>query len=121
MPELKLRILFNDTMLGPGKAELLEKIAATGSISAAGRQMGMSYKRAWGLVEEMNRAFALPLVASVRGGAGGGGAEVTEAGVQVMTLYQTIVDKTLQAAAQEIAALEAMLEAPRPFDVSARK
>ena len=61
MTALKLRILFDGAMIGPGKAALLDGIAATGSIAAAGRQMQMSYKRAWMLVEEMNAAFALPL------------------------------------------------------------
>ena len=71
---LRLRILFGDkVMLGPGKAELLGLIRETGSISAAGRGMKMSYKRAWMLVEEMNAAFREPVVESVRGGAGGGG------------------------------------------------
>ncbi len=74
-PRLRLRILFGeDAMLGPGKAELLERVRETGSIAAAGRAMRMSYKRAWMLVEEMNAAFSAPLVDSARGGAGGGGA-----------------------------------------------
>ena len=109
MTTLKLRILFDAAMLGPGKAELLAQIAATGSIAAAGRQMGMSYKRAWMLVEEMNRAFRAPLVASLRGGPGGGGAQLTEAGVEVLRLYHRVVEQALAAAAPEIAALEAML------------
>jgi molybdate transport system regulatory protein len=80
MTAIKLRILFDGAMIGPGKAQLLDHIRETGSIAAAGRQMGMSYKRAWMLAEEMNSAFAQPLVASVRGGPGGGGARLTEAG-----------------------------------------
>jgi len=75
MATLKLRILFNSAMIGPGKAELLARIRDTGSIAAAGRQMGMSYKRAWMLVEEMNTAFRQPVVTSSRGGANGGGAQ----------------------------------------------
>ena len=63
-PRLRLRVLLAPGLwLGPGKADLLEGIAETGSISAAGRQMGMSYKRAWGLVEGLNSMFAEPLVA----------------------------------------------------------
>ncbi|NBE06040.1 LysR family transcriptional regulator [Rhodobacter sp. CCP-1] len=96
-------------MLGPGKAELLARIRDTGSISAAGRQMGMSYKRAWMLVEEMNRAFRAPVVTSTRGGAGGGGAEVTEAGEAVLRLYRAVVERAAEAAAVELAELEAML------------
>ena len=86
---LRLRLLFGeDAMLGPGKADLLERIRDTGSISAAGRGMAMSYKRAWMLVEEMNAAFREPLVDSARGGPGGGGARLTSAGGQVLALYR---------------------------------
>ncbi|MEO5620759.1 MAG: hypothetical protein ABIQ85_07560 [Cypionkella sp.] len=109
MTTLKLRLLFDDAMLGPGKAALLGHIRETGSISAAGRRMSMSYKRAWSLVEEMNAAFRAPLVSSVRGGAGGGGAARTEAGLQVLEHYQQIVARAEAAVAEEIAALEAML------------
>ena len=73
-PEFFIRLFLDGSdMLGPGKAALLDGIERTGSISAAGREMGMSYKRAWSLVEEMNAAFATPLVDSSRGGPGGGG------------------------------------------------
>jgi molybdate transport system regulatory protein len=93
---LRLRLLFGDRLVfGPGKAELLDRIRATGSIAAAGRAMGMSYKRAWSLVEEMNAAFARPLVTSARGGAGGGGASLTEDGLAVLTAYQTMLARTL--------------------------
>jgi molybdate transport system regulatory protein len=109
MPELKLRILFDGAMVGPGKAQLLEHIRDTGSIAAAGRRMDMSYKRAWTLVEEMNSAFRQPLVSSSRGGAGGGGAQLTDAGLEVLGLYAEAVRCAEQAAAQPIAALEAML------------
>ncbi|GHC67054.1 winged helix-turn-helix domain-containing protein [Neogemmobacter tilapiae] len=110
MTTLKLRLLFDGAMLGPGKAELLGHIRDTGSISAAGRQMGMSYSRAWALVEEMNHAFAAPLVLSARGGTKGGGAQLTETGAEVLRLYRSVEDKALQAAAPEIAALKALLQ-----------
>ncbi|MBI1172917.1 LysR family transcriptional regulator [bacterium] len=107
---LRLRILFGeDAMLGPGKAELLERIRDTGSISAAGRDMAMSYKRAWMLVEEMNAAFRAPLVESSRGGSGGGGARVTEAGLAVLRLYRSIEETAALAGAAQIAELRAML------------
>lgn len=109
MTTLKLRILFDGAMLGPGKAELLERIRDTGSISAAGRGMAMSYKRAWMLVEEMNHAFTTPLVESVRGGPGGGGARLTGTGEEVLRLYRAIEDRALAAAAPEIDAIEALL------------
>jgi molybdate transport system regulatory protein len=93
---LRLRLLFGDRLVfGPGKAELLGRIRDTGSIAAAGRAMGMSYKRAWSLVEEMNAAFARPLVSRARGGAGGGGAALTEDGQAVLDAYQTLVARTL--------------------------
>lgn len=110
MTVLKLRIHFADAMLGPGKAELLERIRDTGSISAAGRGMGMSYKRAWMLVEAMNAAFREPLVASVRGGAGGGGAQLTDAGAEVLRRYRAVLAAATAATAEDIAALEAMLK-----------
>ena len=75
MPSLSLRInLDPDGRIGPGKIELLEQIAAFGSISAAARKMEMSYKHAWDLVEELNRIFGKPLVSAQTGGRKGGGA-----------------------------------------------
>lgn len=109
MTRFHLRILFDDAMFGPGKAELLERIRQTGSIAAAGRQMDMSYKRAWMLVEAMNAAFREPLVTSTRGGPGGGGAQLTEAGAAVLRLYHAIVATAAAAAAPQVAELEAML------------
>jgi len=109
MTRLRLRILFGSAMLGPGKAELLERIREAGSISAAGRAMGMSYKRAWSLVEEMNAAFAEPLVVSARGGAGGGGAQLTAAGEAVLTHYHAVEEAAATGGAAHLAALEAML------------
>ena len=99
-------------MLGPGKADLLERIGETGSIAAAGRAMGMSYKRAWMLVETMNSIFAEPLVASSRGGSAGGGAELTEAGRRVLSLYRSLEKRTLEAGGTEIEAICALLKQP---------
>ena len=96
LPELNARIrlqLGEDIALGPGKVELLELIEETGSISAAARRMGMSYRRAWLLVETMNRCFASPLVETAQGGKGGGGAGVSEMGQQVMSLYHQLEEK----------------------------
>lgn len=115
MTRFHLRILFDDAMLGPGKAELLERIRETGSIAAAGRQMDMSYKRAWMLVEAMNAAFREPLVTSTRGGPGGGGARLTEAGAEVLRLYHGIVATSRAASAPQVAELEGMLR-PAPGD-----
>ncbi len=88
---ISLRIYFDETTrMGPGKAELLEKIAELGSISAAGRAMDMSYRRAWKLVEELNSMFREPLVWAQTGGTGGGRAALTEAGRDVLRLYRAI-------------------------------
>lgn len=109
-PSLRLRILFGTSaMLGPGKADLLEHIRETGSIAAAGRAMSMSYKRAWSLVEEMNRAFRDPLVDSARGGPQGGGARLTETGEAVLTHYRQLMEITAKAGADQIGALQSLL------------
>ena len=86
-PRVRLQ-LGDEVALGPGKAELLMLVEETGSISAAARRMGMSYRRAWLLVETMNRCFASPLVETAQGGKGGGGAGVSELGRRVLVLYQ---------------------------------
>ena len=109
-PSLRIRIVFGeDAMLGPGKADLLERIRETGSIAAAGRTMSMSYKRAWMLVEEMNRAFRDPLVESTRGGAKGGGARLTEAGETVLAHYRKLEEIMAEAGAARIGTLRSML------------
>jgi molybdate transport system regulatory protein len=121
-PRLKLRILFGeDAMLGPGKAELLDGIRECGSIAAAGRRMKMSYKRAWMLVEEMNSAFAEPLVDSARGGQGGGGAHLTEIGFEVLRLYRAVEDTAARSAEADIAALRALLRPASGNDMSSGK
>jgi len=114
---LRVRIVFGPgLMLGPGKADLLALIRETGSIAAAGRRMGMSYKRAWMLVETMNAMFREPLVESVRGGASGGGAHLTEAGEKVLGHYRKVEERALGAAAPEVDALRALVR-----DISGRE
>jgi molybdate transport system regulatory protein len=82
---LKVSIVFESgARIGPGKAALLESIRDTGSISAAARDMGMSYKRAWLLLDSMNQAFTEPVVTAAPGGAGGGGAALTAFGAEVL-------------------------------------
>ena len=110
-PEIFLRVFLGPDMIGPGKAALLEGIARSGSISAAGRDMGMSSKRAWSLVETMNAMFAAPLVASARGGPGGGGAVLTETGHAVLALYRRIEADAADAIAPALDALRT-LQAP---------
>lgn len=110
-PSLRIRIVFGeDAMLGPGKADLLERIRETGSIAAAGRSMGMSYKRAWLLVEEMNNAFRIPLVESTRGGTRGGGARLTDAGGEVLANYRKLEDIMAEAGAARIGQIRALLK-----------
>lgn len=110
-PRIKLRLEYDAPLiLGPGKAELLERIDRAGSISAAGREMGMSYKRAWSLVEDMNRAFAQPVVDSSRGGAGGGGAALTPAGREVLARFRRLEHLVETEGADEITALAALLK-----------
>ena len=109
-PRLCLRLVFgDDAMFGPGKAELLERIRDTGSISAAGRQMQMSYKRAWTLVETLNAIFREPLVDSTRGGPKGGGAQLTAAGEAVLAQYRNLEQVVLIAGSPQIDGLRAML------------
>ena len=87
----KLRVMFGaEIAIGPGKADLLEAIAASGSISESARRLGMSYRRAWLLVDTMNRCFREPLVASATGGSGGGGAQVTPFGRTVLARYRAL-------------------------------
>jgi molybdate transport system regulatory protein len=109
---LTIRLDFDESRrLGPGKVALLESIDETGSISAAGRAHAMSYRKAWLLVEEMNRMFADPLVAARPGGAHGGGAELTAAGRQLIALYREAERKMRAGAKAEIARMEKALAA----------
>jgi molybdate transport system regulatory protein len=88
-PQLSIRVDFGpDRRLGPGKVRLLEEVAAHGSISAAGRALGMSYKRAWDLIEDVNSMFAMPVVESRSGGKQGGGATLTDFGKMVVQRYR---------------------------------
>ena len=102
---LFLRLLFNGTRFGPGKAQLLRGIRDTGSISSAGRAMGMSYKRAWELVGTLNAMFRDPLVVKSRGGPGGGGALLTSAGREVIDLYRAFERAAAAAGSEHLAAL----------------
>jgi molybdate transport system regulatory protein len=87
--DLGLRIHLGDQIaIGPGKADLLESIRRTGSISAAGREMGMSYKHTWLLVDSMNSCFRGALVQASKGGKKGGGAALTSLGIEVLTCYR---------------------------------
>jgi molybdate transport system regulatory protein len=110
MARVSLRLGFTgEQALGPGKIRLLELIGETGSISAAGRAMKMSYRRAWMLVDELNRMFRDPLVAARPGGANGGGASLTEAGTDVVQRYRAIESDVETNSGAHISALEKMV------------
>lgn len=98
-----------DIAFGPGKADLLQAIERSGSISGAARDMAMSYRRAWLLVEEMNRCFTQPLVATATGGARGGGAVVTEQGREVLARYRRMQKKAESAIAADLAQLRGLM------------
>jgi len=100
---LTLRVLGKGApAIGPGKAELIERIGATGSISAAARAMGMSYRRAWQLVEALNRDFRQPVVITAVGGTRGGGAQVTPLGRRVVAAFHAMEGKASAAIARDL-------------------
>ena len=107
MARLKLTvILASGARIGPGKTTLLESIRDTGSISAAARVMGMDYKRAWLLIDSLNRAFGIPVVERTIGGTRGGGANLTPFGEEVLERYRRLEAAATELAAEELAALE---------------
>ena len=111
-----LRITLSESFyVGPGRADLMELIAETGSISSAAKRMGMSYKRAWELVQALNEGFGAPLVETARGGREQG-ASLTEAGREVLERYRGMQDATRRAIARDVDALAALHS-----DISKRK
>jgi molybdate transport system regulatory protein len=100
---LTLRVLGRGApAMGPGKAELIERIAHTGSISAAARAMGMSYRRAWQLAEALNAAYRKPVIVTAVGGKRGGGARVTAYGRQLAAKFRAMEDKASAAIAADL-------------------
>ena len=95
--------------IGPGKIALLEEIARSGSISAAGRVLKMSYRRAWELVEDLNRHIGTPVITTAAGGTGGGGARLTPAGAGLVAEYRALEAEADAAAARHFAALSKLL------------
>lgn len=95
--------------IGPGKADVLQAIAETGSIAEAGRRLGMSYQRVWSLVRAMNGDFVEPLVLTQRGGTAGGGAALTEVGTRVLTVYRAIERDAERAVARRLPQLLALI------------
>ena len=105
--------------LGPGKMMLLDNIDRHGSISAAGRAMNMSYRQAWDLVDQLNRAFVELVVESHAGGKSGGGASLTPLGRALVAHYSAIAEATRKAAARDIAVIMGKLRPVEPIDESA--
>jgi molybdate transport system regulatory protein len=129
-PTIRLRIdLSPDSALGPGKIALLEHIEATGSLSQAARELGMSYRRAWLLLDDVNRMFTDPATTASVGGSGGGGAQLTDLGRAIVKAYREIEDAAEKAASARIAWLASCRRKSqrrsatqrRPLTPSARK
>lgn len=112
--KLKAQLLCGgEIAMGPGKADLLEAIERNGSISAAGRALGMSYRRAWMLVDVMNRCWSDPLVEAVSGGGRQKGARLTAQGREVLSRYRELEALIVKATAEPVGALSRPL-LPRP-------
>jgi molybdate transport system regulatory protein len=106
----QIRIMFRIAIaMGPGKADLLQAIERTGSISAAARSLGMSYRRAWLLVDTMNQAFKSPVVETLTGGERGGGARVTELGQDVLARYLAMDAKAAASVRKDLAAFARLM------------
>lgn len=110
---LSIRIdLAGGGRIGPGKVALLEEIGRSGSISAAGRAMKMSYRRAWQLVEDLNRSIG-PVVETATGGAGGGGARLTETGRTLVQEYRAVEQAASRTADPHLMVLDRILSPPK--------
>ena len=107
---LSIRIDAAEGRIGPGKLALMRAIREQGSLTAAAKALGMSYRRAWSLSEELNGLAAAPLIAKSSGGTARGGAELTEKGADVLALCEQLIEKASQYAAPELEALQAILE-----------
>jgi molybdate transport system regulatory protein len=107
MARLKISlILESGARIGPGKAALMESVRDTGSISAAARAMGMDYKRAWTLIDSLNRAFDTAVVERAAGGSGGGGATLTSFGADLLARYRRLEAGAVKLGATDLKALE---------------
>lgn len=120
-PVIRIRVVLDDGVaLGPGKADLLSAIEANGSIAAAARSMGMSYQRAWSLVDELNHIFRAPLVEVSRGGADRGGAQLTALGRDVLATYRAVEQKAAATCAAEVEKLR-RLQPQQGLDIAAQR
>jgi molybdate transport system regulatory protein len=113
MPRLTLRVeLGSGHALGPGKVRLLETIAKTGSISQAGRALGMSYRKAWLLADDLNNCFCDPVISTQLGGVDGGGATLTPFGWNLIECYRAIENDAMNATREGLNDLKVALKAP---------
>lgn len=109
-PKTRFRVQIKHAVaIGPGKADVLQAVADTGSLSEAGRRLGMSYQRVWSLVRAMNGDFIEPLVLTQRGGAAGGGAVLSETGARVLAIYRAIERDAERAVAHRLPQLLALI------------
>jgi molybdate transport system regulatory protein len=107
---VRLRLQAAESILmGPGRADVLQGVAETGSIAEAGRRLGMSYQRVWSLVKAMNEDFVEPLVTKQRGGTAGGGAALTPAGERVLAVYRKAERAAQKAASKPLLELRGLL------------
>jgi molybdate transport system regulatory protein len=129
-PTIRVRIdLSPDSALGPGKISLLEHIESSGSLSKAARELGMSYRRAWLLLDDINGMFNDPATTASVGGSGGGGARLTDLGREIVKAYREIEDAAEKAASARIAwlascrrkATRRRATSKRPMTLSPRK
>jgi molybdate transport system regulatory protein len=114
---LTLRVDFGSSRsIGPGKIRLLEAVERTGSISQAGRALGMSYRRAWLLIDDVNRCFREAVVSAKPGGSRGGGAQLTEFGAALVRDYRAIETAAASAARKKLRGMESALRDSRSAD-----
>lgn len=114
----RVRVLLGrDVVIGPGKADVLQAVREHGSIAAAGRQLGMGYKRVWLLVDSMNQCFVSPLIEASKGGARGGGARLTPLGEEVLARYRNMERLATAAIAAEVAELQRAMLRPLGGDL----
>ena len=112
---LRLRVQYGDGFaIGSGKADILQAVAESGSISAGARSLEMSYRRAWLLIDAMNQCFREPVVDTATGGKGGGGAQITPFGLQVLKAFRAMASNAMAAAAKEMPAFSKLLRKTPP-------
>ncbi len=119
---IRFRIDFNeDSNVGPGKIQLLEAIKSSGSISQAARDLGMSYRRGWLLINSLNTSFQDPVVISATGGAGGGGARLTQFGERLLDLYRDLERDITELGQERLKEISKLVTQQKPAAAVPRK